>query len=243
MISLDSILNDRTSGSSELLYKLNQYFLQELNRRNDFGKDIDRIEKKLETFTIVRDYFSRIKEYIRHKDFNELENYLKNFDTRERYLFDKLFQNSVAALPRFSTVLTISNSKTLLEFFKYWNSHINRIEIFVCESRPGGEGEIMANNLSANGLKAKVIKDNESETFVNKSDIVFLGADKILRNGSVVNKTGSKNICVMAKNSNIPVFVLTVKNKIEQANDRHILFDTELFEMIDSDMITKIITD
>ena len=46
MISLALILNDRTSGSSELLQKLNQYFLQEIKDKNKFNPDFKLIEKK-----------------------------------------------------------------------------------------------------------------------------------------------------------------------------------------------------
>ena len=50
MISLASILNDSTSGSSELLQKLNQYFLQEIKNKIEFNPDIALIEKKLESY-------------------------------------------------------------------------------------------------------------------------------------------------------------------------------------------------
>lgn len=243
MISLDSILIDSTSGSSEILQRLNQYFLQEIKNKNEFNPDINLIEKKLESFTNIRNYLLEVKTYIQRKDFYELENYLNDFDSAETELFYKLFLNSEKILPRFRTALTISNSKTLTEFFKYWNSHINKIEIFVCESLPGGEGKIMKENLVKEGLDAKIIKDDKTETFMKKSEVVFLGADKVLEGGSIVNKIGSKNLSIAAINSHIPVFVLATKNKIEQTKNTEILFDKELFEIIESGLITKIITD
>jgi len=243
MISLASILNDSTSGSSELLQRLNQYFLQEIKNKIEFNPDIALIEKKLESFTNIKGYLLKVKEYVQGKDFYELENYLNNFDSAEKESLDKLFQNSRKLLPRFRTALTISNSRTLIEFFKYLNSHINKIEIFISESLPGGEGNIMAEILSKNGLNAKVIKDDEAEVFAKKSDVVFLGADKILEDGSIVNKIGSKNLSIVAKNRNIPVFVLATKNKFELVKNTESVYDKELFEIIESDLITKIITD
>ena len=127
MISLASILNDSTSGSSELLQRLNQYFLQEIKNKIEFNPDIALIEKKLESFTNIKGYLLKVKEYVQGKDFYELENYLNNFDSAEKESLDKLFQNSRKLLPRFRTALTISNSRTLIEFFKYLNSHINKI--------------------------------------------------------------------------------------------------------------------
>ena len=132
-------------------------------------------------------------------------------------------------------------------------------KIIICESRPENEGILMAKDLAKMGIQPEVITGAVSGNVIKKVDAVVLGADQILTNGNIVNKSGSKLLAVLANYHHLPVFVLASKDKrvkekrfivdmyhVKKTNnstDKLIKYRSETFEEIGSQLITRIFTD
>ncbi len=88
--------------------------------------------------------------------------------------------------------------------------------VTITESHPGNEGTTVAANLSANGYDVTLIADAAIAHVLHDHaiDIVLVGADTILPDGSVFNKIGTRTIVSVANTAEIPVYVVASTDKI-----------------------------
>jgi translation initiation factor 2B subunit (eIF-2B alpha/beta/delta family) len=136
-------------------------------------------------------------------------------------------------------VLTLSNSSTIRRLLVDWVKTGNfNFEIRILESRPTCEGADLAAEILRAGLdhRGLVILGTDAHIceLVKGCDIVLLGADRILPDGSVVNKMGSLAAAVIAKQlSDAKVLVYSETDKISEAGaelDPEDHDPTEVFE-------------
>jgi len=81
------------------------------------------------------------------------------------------------------------------------------LEFYILESRPLLEGRRVAEILSEY-FKVNLIIDAASGKFLDQVDLVLIGVDSILKDGSVVNKIGTYPLAVIAKTKKIDVFAV-----------------------------------
>jgi translation initiation factor 2B subunit (eIF-2B alpha/beta/delta family) len=257
-IALKSILTDKVSGSSELVVKINEYFLSNHQSIKKLESDIESIKKSLSTFEVVNSYVGKIEKYIKRKDLDGLESFLKDFPAKKDKAYRNIYANAEKFISGFNTVLTLSNSKTLLEVFKIWSAKNRRLKIIVCESRPKNEGVIFAKALAKKNIKVDLITDASMSNHIANADAVIIGADIILKNGNVVNKTGSRSAAIICKYFKKSFIVLATKDKLTNRktyissdekpgeildhNYKNINVHNHYFEVIEKSLITKVIT-
>jgi methylthioribose-1-phosphate isomerase len=93
-----------------------------------------------------------------------------------------------------------------------------RIFIYVDETRPRCQGSrLTAFELGEEGIPHAIIADNAAGAFMAKGDIdlVIVGADRIAANGDVVNKIGTYEKAVLAKENKIPFYVAAPLSTID----------------------------
>jgi len=243
MNSLKSLLNDKTSGSIELTFKLNQ-ILQEAENKQKIENILKDAEHHLYNFATVLNYISNVKKFLLSNNIAGLKKYIDDFEKTLSDSNNKIFKNAKPYLSKCNSFLTLSNSYTILQVLKKLNT-INKIEVFVCESRPALEGKILSGNLVESNENAKVITDAEMSVFIPKVDAVILGADKILPNGNVINKAGSFSAALISHYYNKPIYVLADKSKYfrNDKNEKDNSITKIYFEEVPAKLITKIITD
>ncbi|WP_458207186.1 NUDIX domain-containing protein [Haladaptatus sp. NG-SE-30] len=116
-----------------------------------------------------------------------------------------------AASERFadSTVLTLSRSGTVLDALR------DTEHVFVAESRPAREGVGVAESL-ATATDVTIHTDAAMAHVLATEDVdcVVVGADSVLPDGDVVNKTGTRAAAVAAVHESVPVFVVTATDKV-----------------------------
>ncbi|MBN2250854.1 MAG: S-methyl-5-thioribose-1-phosphate isomerase [Candidatus Altiarchaeota archaeon] len=100
-------------------------------------------------------------------------------------------------------------------------AHLNgkKILVYVDETRPRFQGsKLTAWELSQEDIPHYVIVDNAAGHYMSKGeiDMVIVGADRITRNGDVVNKIGTYEKAVVAKENGIPFFVAAPKSTFDQ---------------------------
>jgi len=91
-------------------------------------------------------------------------------------------------------------------------AHYNKkkISVYVDETRPRNQGtSLTAWELAQEKIGHFIIADNAAGHFMKqgKIDLVITGADRIAMNGDVVNKIGTYEKAVLAKENNIPFYV------------------------------------
>jgi translation initiation factor 2B subunit (eIF-2B alpha/beta/delta family) len=117
----------------------------------------------------------------------------------------KVVENSVEYIGSDKTIITHSLSSTVLAVFEKLKDRNTRV--IVTESRPLNEGNILARKLSEWGISTQLITDAQLGLFVAKADLALLGADSLLPDGSLVNKSGSYLLALAAHDCGVPLYV------------------------------------
>lgn len=94
------------------------------------------------------------------------------------------------------------------------------IFVYADETRPRLQGaQLTAWELSQADISHAIIADNAAGFYMQhkKIDIVFVGADRIACNGDVANKIGTYEKAVLAKENNIPFYVVAPCSTIDFA--------------------------
>jgi translation initiation factor 2B subunit (eIF-2B alpha/beta/delta family) len=130
-------------------------------------------------------------------------------------------------------LLTCSISGTLLYVL---NKNCQSIEhITVLEGRPRYEGRETARTLSNAGRAVTLITDAQAAIFLPHCQGVVVGADSVLADGGVINKTGTALLAWAAQGYEIPFYVLCESLKIAPYSwsDEHLLEEKEPEEVLE----------
>jgi ribose 1,5-bisphosphate isomerase len=111
------------------------------------------------------------------------------------------------------TVITHSLSSTVVSVFEILGP---RAKAIITESRPPGEGRLLAKKLSSLGIATDFISDQQMGLFVQHADIALVGADTIANDGSVINKAGTYLLALAARDKDIPFYVCCESFKCSQ---------------------------
>jgi translation initiation factor 2B subunit (eIF-2B alpha/beta/delta family) len=114
-------------------------------------------------------------------------------------------------------VLTLSESQTVLETLRKAKESL--AQVFVAVSDPGHEGEALSKKLADEGIRNILIPDLTVGSIMPKVDVVLLGADAVLSDGSVVNKLGSNTIAKIAYVEGRQVFFLAESVKVHPSGE------------------------
>lgn len=149
----------------------------------------------------------------------------------------------------------------------FWNG--KKIIVIVDETRPRLQGALTAFELKYEGIPYKVITDNTAGFLMQKGEVdkIIVGADRILKNGTVYNKIGTYSLAVLAKYHDIPFYVAAplstfdLKSKeedviIEERDKKEVLYLKDIllfpegsdcynfaFDKTPAELITGIITE
>ena len=145
------------------------------------------------------------------------------------------------------TVLTICNAGSLATvyygtalapIYVAWDKG-KRVNVIALETRPYLQGaRLTAYELSATGIPVRVATDNSIGILMlkEKIDIVFVGADRVTRDGYVANKIGTYPTALLAKRHGKPFYVCAPTTTI----DFKIKPEEIVIEKRSSEEVTKI---
>ncbi len=105
-----------------------------------------------------------------------------------------------------ATVLTHSYSETCLLALRACKP--KNLHVYVTESRPLFEGRKIATALRDAGIDVTLLTDAQAGHFIAETDLVLVGADTVLPDGSVVNKMGTYLIALAASDGGVPFHVV-----------------------------------
>lgn len=242
-----NIINDKKSGSAEILHNIISWLYDLTIDGKSVMKEIRTAEQQLRHFAIVQNYLVQLRKIVEKKDRKALLEYLSFYIEDEKNIYLTIFNALPYEIKISRNIITLSNSKTVYEILKLWYQHNKKIKISVLDSQPGGEGKILARSLTSSGITSEVVMDSALSSSLEKSDLLLMGCDIILKNGSIVNKTGSRNAAIIAKHFRKPVVVVSARAKRINKNKYKISSSKPdakfLFERVEKELITHLITD
>jgi ribose 1,5-bisphosphate isomerase len=108
-------------------------------------------------------------------------------------------------------ILTHCNSDTVVEILKKAWDEGKKIEVVCTESRPRYQGHLTARALTSHGIPTTLIVDSAVHLMMKRMhvDKVIVGADTLCANGDLVNKIGTSQVAICAKELNIDFIVAT----------------------------------
>jgi translation initiation factor 2B subunit (eIF-2B alpha/beta/delta family) len=120
----------------------------------------------------------------------------------------RIAQLGASIIPHGGTVFTFTLSETALRTMREaWNSGVE-FKLLVTESRPNNDGLITARTLSGENMEVEIGIDANLDELIAKADLMFVGAEAILAEGSAICKVGTYPAALTAKANNVPVYVL-----------------------------------
>ena len=94
----------------------------------------------------------------------------------------------------------------------YWAARLGRrVHVYADETRPLLQGaRLTAWELAQNGIQVTLITDSMAGRVMQEGrvDAVFVGADRIARNGDVCNKIGTYSVATLARAHGLPFYVV-----------------------------------
>ncbi|MDD5363238.1 MAG: putative molybdenum carrier protein [Ignavibacteria bacterium] len=275
---IDRIKNDNYSGSAALLNSLIDaivFFLENtpVIPPEDVAKEIDiktkMILEKHSQLLILQNFFKDLSSKIGRTKMNDefkekLSLYLKTYKTKWDKVNDKIADNAIKSVDfKNKTVLTHSNSSTIVKLFEKLAAKNINVKVIQCESRPALEGRRQAKRIAEHGFEVTVIADSSVMNYAGKIDLAVLGTDGIYGK-YFLNKIGTYFIALGFKEFKKPLFILTDSRKIDSSKkdcknspaeklhpsselwnekNKNISVENLYFEKIPLKYVTKIITE
>lgn len=158
---------------------------------------------------------------------------------------------------RGATVLTLSRSGTVLDALPAADA------AFVAESRPAKEGVGVAAALASESGESTTVTLHTDAAVAHvlateDVDAVVVGADAILPDGRVVNKTGTRAAALAADREGVPVYAVAASDKVRTDDEVHLeagdpaaVYDGEAdvtvlnptFDVTPADLVSGVITE
>ncbi|MBT9160178.1 MAG: Methylthioribose-1-phosphate isomerase [Dehalococcoidia bacterium] len=107
---------------------------------------------------------------------------------------------------------------TALGVIKAAHEQGKQVRVIACETRPLLQGaRLTAWELIEEQIPLTLITDSMAGHFMSrgKIDCVIVGADRIARNGDVVNKIGTYSVAVLARENSVPFYVAAPTSTID----------------------------
>jgi len=214
---LEDLRDDNSSGANELIDKALEIIKIRLESIEEPNEDI-----KGEIFTLAKkiiDSRPSMAPLINTIGFliHDLEKVNKKIleERINQFYFDRA-EREKALAQAFRTFLTnkkITAPKIML--ISYSSTILNQLienkdynfEIFILESRPLLEGIRVAETLSSY-FKTNLIIDAAMGKFIDEIDLILIGVDSVLKDGSIINKIGTFPLAVLANEKNIDVYAV-----------------------------------
>lgn len=95
---------------------------------------------------------------------------------------------------------------------------VKPLRVVVFESRPGGEGAILAANLRVAGLEAVLLPDTMMPHGLDRVDYVLVGADAVTVDACLYNKVGTLQLAMIAREKGRKLVAVYDATKIHPSN-------------------------
>lgn len=201
--------------------------------RNLLGRLLYRIDSRRFEFTSAMEFRQIVGSIVEE----ELLSIKKSLDDASK--------NCALALPETCRVLTHSYSSTVSKALQFAYQFGKRPEVYATESRPGEEGVRLVKDLSSRGLQARLVPDIMAPSEMPNVDLVVVGADSVMADGSLVNKIGTARIALFSDTRSIPFYVVSETAKFNTSDflGEPIRIAAALFDSTPNKYVSEIFTE
>jgi len=102
-----------------------------------------------------------------------------------------------------SRIMTHCHSTAVTSILKKAKDKCKEFEVYACEARPKFQGRLTAKELADHGIKVRYIIDSAKATFINDMALVLVGADAITAEGNIINKIGTLDLAMVARDADV----------------------------------------
>ena len=214
---LRELIEDNTSGATEFIDKALEIIRIQLELTTDQYKDIkeeiiELSKQIINTRPSMAPLINTIGYFIHDLEKMNKEILVKrlnkfHLDRLKRHeSLELIFHTFLKKSKKFPLkIMLISYSSTTIDLLLK-NKDFD-IEIFILESRPLLEGRKTAEILSEY-FKTHLIIDAGMGKFIDQIDLVLIGVDSILKDGSIINKIGTYPLAALAHAENIDIYAV-----------------------------------
>ena len=217
-------------------------------------------KKKLLSLRPTEPMLMNVLERIEKQNYRDI---LRHFDFSQ----DKINKFVLKIIKNNDVVFTHCHSTNVVNALIYAKKQKKRFEVYNTETRPLFQGRQTSKELSKAGIKVTEFIDSAVKTALVKenkkdkvhADLVFFGADAILKSG-IINKIGSGMFAEIAHDNKIPVYIVADSWKyspkhfeLEERNfhevwknlpkNSHIKIKNPVFEFVPKKYIKAIISE
>lgn len=141
-------------------------------------------------------------------------------------------------------IMTCSYSSTIKEVFRIVSECEKKVRVWVLESKDKDKsyGKIMADELCREGIFARLVPDIAIKDCITEVRKVLVGADSVLRDGSLINGLPTYELALAAKGK-LPFYVVCEALKFNPRVSSMQVKLEEGFDLIPPELITGIITE
>jgi len=162
------------------------------NLWNLSGRLMQVVDRERETVASVDELKTRVKELSQH------------IGEETAAASEDASRNTAQILPQDGVVLTHSYSSTVLRSLELGFKGGRAFQVCATESYPGMEGKQLAKDLIALGIPVRLVADSVVHSIIPRASLVLVGADSVLKDGSLIHKIGTEKIAITAKKHGIP---------------------------------------
>jgi len=120
----------------------------------------------------------------------------------------KVAQHGAEIIRNGAIVLTFTLSETMLRTLRYAREQGKGFKVLVTESRPNNDGLVTVGELEKVGIPASVSVDACIGELVPQADVMMVGAEAVMADGSAVCKVGTYPSALVAQAHGVPVYVV-----------------------------------
>lgn len=132
---------------------------------------------------------------------------------------ERVARTFLKVVPEHARVVTVSYSDNVLACLQAAAAKGLLERVFVLESRPLLEGRFLVVALTEAGVPATLVPDALGPTLAGEASCILVGADSVLRDGSVVNKAGTYALALAAADRKKPFYVACETLKFDARYD------------------------
>ncbi|MBN1432899.1 MAG: ribose 1,5-bisphosphate isomerase [Methanomicrobiaceae archaeon] len=131
----------------------------------------------------------------------------EKFIRNSKDALQKIAEIGARHIPEDATLMTHCNSQAAIACIIEAHRQGKVREVFATEVRPRNQGLLTIRALNDAGIKTNFIVDSGARFFMKKIDLLVIGTDAVTVNGAVVNKIGTSQIALAAREARTPVMV------------------------------------
>lgn len=226
---VQEIKNDHLSGASEISRKASSAFVvfssevkvaskeEYFDKLLKLGTELSSAQPYMASvFNLANSILYQVEELLPTLSLEELHALTREkaeeFYDNSLSSMQKIAQHGEVLIEEGSKILAFSSSGSILSILKQAKEEEKNFKVIACESRPMFEGRLLAKFLGNSGIPVTLITDVAMGIFAPEATLFLVGADAISET-TFVNKVGTKYLCLLSKEHEIPLYVACERSK------------------------------